>query len=709
MPYGPFTHLPRLAVARHNLLVVDGDERSLRVLEVSLRKAGYNVASCQEVERALEIIEASRPDLILADTRLPDADGFELVGRLRDNPEWAEIPFMFLSSDGSIESKIRGLELGVEDYLTKPIYIREVIARVGLELDRQRRAGLTGRSSDTKARFTGELEEMGVVDLIQTIDIAKKSGVLYLSSPAEERGAIFFDAGSITNAEVGDLGGERAVYRLLLWNEGSFDVEFRPVRTAGRTIDKSTQALLIEGMHLVDEWSRLVEQLPPLHAVLEIDRQMLRERLHATPDEHNSMIRLVDGVHTVGEIVRRDGCDDIEALRKLVNLYFEGVVREAGEGTERTSFFDETRLDEKSLVETGEAPSVTNGGSLQPSPRVTEPPIHRKETPLAFSNPALEGTEYSIGWRSKSTPPPLAVTRPPPSNTLRNFAAALSQEPGREGYDSMVDDLKSDPDVDDAIKAISSNPPPAAFVRTVPPIESIDADVARGEEAMYTLPKPAPMPGYTPASVPEASAEPTSEADDEPIELPSRSAKPLIWSLIGVGVVLAAFIGLSVLEPPDRAAEAEVTTPAPAPPEGEAARAAQAAPSPLGEVPAVTPEEPPPKAVDEEAYRAQLERAKSLRGQKAEQAYRKAIAINDQGSEAKARLAYLLLNRGRTRQALALAESAAELDPTSSFAWITLGAARQLLRDRRGARDAYENCVQHGKGEYVAECRALIR
>jgi DNA-binding response OmpR family regulator len=116
-------------VAKQNLLLVDADSRSLRVLEVSLRKSGYSVAACSDATGALEMMELSQPDLIISDTRLPGTDGFQFVEEIRKRPEWSGIPFMFLSSDVSLESKVRGLELHVEDYLTKPIYTKEIITR----------------------------------------------------------------------------------------------------------------------------------------------------------------------------------------------------------------------------------------------------------------------------------------------------------------------------------------------------------------------------------------------------------------------------------------------------------------------------------------------------------------------------------------------------------------------------------------------------
>ena len=100
-------------MARKSLLLVDNDPRSLRVLEVSLRKAGYNLATCNDAEGALQTMEMSTPDLILSDTRLPGMNGFELVQTIHANSDWANVPFMFLSSDVSVESKVKGLQLGV--------------------------------------------------------------------------------------------------------------------------------------------------------------------------------------------------------------------------------------------------------------------------------------------------------------------------------------------------------------------------------------------------------------------------------------------------------------------------------------------------------------------------------------------------------------------------------------------------------------------
>ena len=590
-------------MTKQNLLVVDADPRSLRVLEVSLRSAGYNVAGCPSVGKALEILHANKPDLILSDTTFSDLNGFEFVEQLRQNSEWSHIPFMFLSSDGSIESKIRGLELGVQDYLTKPIYIREVVARVGIELARQTRAGLAHKSSDARTRFSGSLSEMSVVDLLQTIDVSRKSGVLTLVSADGQAGMISFDSGAVINATVEDLVGEDAVYRHLLWRDGTFDLEFRRVSLSERTVHRTTQALLMEGMRRLDEWSRLSELLPSFDTVLEVDAQMLRERLRDMPDDQNEMFRLIDGQRTVGQVLREHGGDHVDALRKVVDLYFEGMVREVGRVQDSIPILTEVSVRSsapppKEGINTipgpaglpvegvsvpgaprlpGMEPSSTSvtapemaavsgsvpagvraggrasgsvsasvgarpvSGPVPGSPSVpatgwepaSVPPSGMKSTPVSLPSPATaddlalehavtkpSGAPTVLAPPTDSPPEPdsgvaaCAATGPSASRYACGFSGGATRkldvcrwhdlELGRAGsgdrraskmtsgretvevgqWDSTLDELRDDPEVEEAIVAIDSDPPPGPFVRSTPPSDrAIDEAVERGEEA----------------------------------------------------------------------------------------------------------------------------------------------------------------------------------------------------------------------------------
>src|SRR4051794_7160417 len=261
---------------------------------------------------------------------MAEMDGFELVARLKQHADWAPIPFIFLTSQSDVEDKIRGLELGVEDYLTKPIYIKEIVTRVKILLQKKQRVALEdgNRRESQRTKFAGQLADMAVVDLIQTIEISRKSGVIHFKHPDGKRGSIYFRAGKVIDAELGRLTGEDAVYRLLVWSDGEFEVEFKNVRRKD-VIELSSQGLLMEGMRRVDEWGRLCEQLPPLETVFEVDYRELAERLAEIPDEINGILRLFDGRRSLMLVV--DDCEfsDLEALNVISKLYFEGLVYDA--------------------------------------------------------------------------------------------------------------------------------------------------------------------------------------------------------------------------------------------------------------------------------------------------------------------------------------------------------------------------------------------
>ncbi|HVU01147.1 MAG TPA: response regulator, partial [Polyangiaceae bacterium] len=310
-------------MAKQQLLLVDGDPRSVRVLEVSLKNAGFNVTTASDGADALAKLEYAAPDLILTDTRLPGIDGYEMVRKLKAQPEHASIPIVFLTSQKSIEDKIRGLELGVEDYLIKPIFVRELITRVHMLLARRTQERIaTGPASRT--RFAGSLEDMGVVDLLQTIEVSRKSGVARITQ-GKRQATVYFRDGKLVDAEIGRLRGEEAVYRALLWTSGDFEVEFKHVDNVD-VIPTSTQGLLMEGMRRVDEWGRLSEQLPSLDVVFDVEHDTLVERLTEIPDELNAILRLLDGRRTLIEIIDDSPFDDLSTLSVISKLYFEGLL-----------------------------------------------------------------------------------------------------------------------------------------------------------------------------------------------------------------------------------------------------------------------------------------------------------------------------------------------------------------------------------------------
>jgi DNA-binding response OmpR family regulator len=481
-------------VAKQKLLLVDADPRSVRVLEVSLRKAGYSVTTAADGLDALAKIESLTPDLILSDTRLPKLDGYTLVRKLKERVEWSGIPIVFLTSQKSIEDKIRGLELGVEDYLTKPIFVRELIARVNLLLARRTQENIAANRSTLsgRTRFTGSTQDMAVVDLLQTFEVSRKSGVVHLRGGTQE-GHIYFRDGKIVDAELGRLRGEEAIYRALIWNEATFEVEFKAIANED-IIGGSTQAILMEGMRRVDEWGRLCEQLPPLATVFEIDHAQLLDRLNEIPDELNGILKLFDGKRTLVDVVDDSPFEDLSTLSTVTKLYFEGLLvlkREAtatavepvaaqGSSFERDSGRQPLPVGEDAVVPASETVRPPPPPAPAPAPAAVVPaPAPMPPAAAAQLTSTLPLIQASPVVAPEPVAPPVPPSKPD-SKTLHGVSASVATSVATNGISEHATARPHEPPINGEALAAEKPvkpapepaPAPAPLVEAEPPPSS---------------------------------------------------------------------------------------------------------------------------------------------------------------------------------------------------------------------------------------------
>jgi two-component system, OmpR family, alkaline phosphatase synthesis response regulator PhoP len=123
---------------RTRILAVDDEEDIRELLRYNLEKDGFEVSAAESGEKALELLRSEKPDLILLDLMLPGMDGFEVCRILKRNTGTSAIPIVILSAKGEESDVVAGLELGADDYVTKPFSPKVLIARVRAALRRRR-------------------------------------------------------------------------------------------------------------------------------------------------------------------------------------------------------------------------------------------------------------------------------------------------------------------------------------------------------------------------------------------------------------------------------------------------------------------------------------------------------------------------------------------------------------------------------------------
>ena len=166
-----------------HILIVDDDSRTLRLERFILEDDGFLVREAGSGEEALEALEASTPDLVLLDIGLPGMDGFATCQRIR---KCSQVPIIMVTAENNDEQKVRGLELGADDYVTKPFSTTELVARVKAVL---RRYDLTygdtaapANETQGRSRPTAPAPDAGSVAHLGGADLPKgelKDGSVY--------------------------------------------------------------------------------------------------------------------------------------------------------------------------------------------------------------------------------------------------------------------------------------------------------------------------------------------------------------------------------------------------------------------------------------------------------------------------------------------------------------------------------------------------
>jgi DNA-binding response OmpR family regulator len=158
---------------KKRILIVDDEQINLEFFDVMLSKLGFDVHKAENGQEALESVRRLRPDLVLLDNIMPKLSGWEVTKILKSSPEYAEFadtPIIMFSALDDVKDKVEGLELGADDYITKPFNFAEVLARIRAVL---RSHELFGQIENREKRIT--LGEKTVAELSAAIRSTKSA------------------------------------------------------------------------------------------------------------------------------------------------------------------------------------------------------------------------------------------------------------------------------------------------------------------------------------------------------------------------------------------------------------------------------------------------------------------------------------------------------------------------------------------------------
>jgi DNA-binding response OmpR family regulator len=237
------------------VLLVDDNPMVLEMLRQALAHFSTVHTETDAADALLKAIE-DKPDLIIADYAMNGMDGRQLLQKIKARNASAGIPVILMASKVDLMEKLKNVQDTVEDFIEKPFYLKEAAARIKKVVDKISLEKMA-REAPGESVLRGSLAQMNVLDLLQSLDMGRKTCALVLANNGDKC-SMFFTDGQINHAVYGELKGDEAVYKVLTWGAGTFEIDFSR-SSSEQTVTQSTQGLLLEGLRLLDESNRDAE------------------------------------------------------------------------------------------------------------------------------------------------------------------------------------------------------------------------------------------------------------------------------------------------------------------------------------------------------------------------------------------------------------------------------------------------------------------
>jgi CheY-like chemotaxis protein len=234
------------------VLLVDDNPMVLAMLRDAIAPLARVSTAGDGADALLKAVEDT-PDLLVSDFRMPGMDGRQLVEKLRSRSTTSGISVILLATKSDISEKLSIQDHVADDFGEKPFFLREATQRIKRIIDRIALEKLS-KSSSGDGIVRGSLAQMNVIDLVQSLEMGRKSCLLTLTNDGDKC-EMYFSEGQVPHANYGSLSGDAAVFKVLKWTGGNFQINFDG-KTKQQTTTLNTQGLLMEGLRLLDEEKR---------------------------------------------------------------------------------------------------------------------------------------------------------------------------------------------------------------------------------------------------------------------------------------------------------------------------------------------------------------------------------------------------------------------------------------------------------------------
>ena len=374
--------MPRLT----SVLIYDNDLRGRETLVYGFEGDGIKVTSASETDDLPAVIRAQKPQVLILTMR---GDGpHPAVARLTDSEEGRDLPRLVLASSRAAVGAADGAGAsGAKGFLLLPAFVRDVITAAKLLV-----GGVGDDKADAQSELQGALSEYGLYFIVRTMVGLGRSGIVAVERSGR-KGEIRFSEGDVVSTQVGPLQGHAALHQLLLWEEASLEIKFRPVVRLGQSLPGG-EDLLQDCERFLRDFAHATKNIGHAQSLFVQDAERVARLLESIPPEVVPVMRLFDGQRSLGDVLEDSPFRVFDTLRTITRLLDMGIIRRKAIERPTTGFPGNLRRPRDEWVRPSEA-AVRATPAVPPTPPVQPP------APLA----SAAGEAEKVGLFTRKRPP----------------------------------------------------------------------------------------------------------------------------------------------------------------------------------------------------------------------------------------------------------------------------------------------------------------
>jgi pSer/pThr/pTyr-binding forkhead associated (FHA) protein/CheY-like chemotaxis protein len=313
--------------AGKTIIVASESPHIRQSLKKRLEQEKFTVIDAENGDQALDQALECKPCLIIAEDDMPVMDGWSMCANIKRYNEIKDVPVLLISSFTDLNERIKNVTPETVDFISKPMQLEEVVARVYMSIKKLEAARYTQRIRKWPS-LDGDLMHFPITDLIQSFAFTQRTGTLNIHRETGEESFLFFDQGNIINAKLDRMGGKKALIRILSWKDGMFHLETKPP-SCGQEIFGDSMSILLDSMRIMDELKKMQDHLPPPEQTLRIDfsRDFFQWGFSEAHPQQIKLLSLINIYQTIEEIIVYSDMDDLSVVNGIIDFISRGFVK----------------------------------------------------------------------------------------------------------------------------------------------------------------------------------------------------------------------------------------------------------------------------------------------------------------------------------------------------------------------------------------------